>query len=354
MNAFRAIAFVFAAGLAAASGADPLREAEAEVRSSLGPSMRNAGVSFSGGTLTAVGSAAFSLEPSAQGPGTMAAGRLRIVRTVCLRRAELKALRQIMEALQKEMSSAECVCAKDGETAAEREARRIHSVFAKGCRIGWETFAVSEKSDASCYAAAVAVRWSPGIESQIRAALNGEAAPTEEGRRELIEHIEAMEEIDRPGSRVFVDSGGFPHLFGIGVADIDRPASRRRARILAEAMATKNLLLNLKGDAAFSRRAADLLSEVSSGARSSTVAEAAYEALADVDYKGSVPEGVAPVYERIVRGGEGRGDVLVVFSAYEPLPGAGAAGMSAVEASQEGGSVMIFNPITGKFEKEGQ
>ncbi len=346
MNWIRILCSVLALSMPAFCPGDPVHDAVANVKASLEQKGFRVGVSQADRTVTSVGYSVFSLTSPATGT------RLDYIRTVCLLHAELKARRQIMELLGKDVESGESVRARDDSTGCEREIERIFSVFASGGRIGWEMLAASETMDDHCFAAAVAVRWSPRIEARLRAALGGKAASTPDGEGEMLRHLETMEDADVPGTRIFVDSSGFPHLIGIGVADMHSPLTRRRARVIAEGMAMKNLLLNLKGDSAFSRRASDLMSErldSSSQARPLTT-ESAYDALAAVNYTGIVLEGVAPVLEKVVQRRNGEGDLLVVMCAYEPRRLVEDRRGAPAGERTDGEDVMIFNPGTGKFE----
>ncbi len=103
------------------------------------------------------------------------------------------------------------------------------------------------------YEVAVVVVWSTAQERFIRSVLGVDTEPVvlkTNSTKTLAEYVNAMNWNAVAGTRWFIDNEGAPHLFAVGVVELQdkKVNTRRRAKAKAEADATHNLALTLQAD----------------------------------------------------------------------------------------------------------
>jgi len=103
------------------------------------------------------------------------------------------------------------------------------------------------------YEVAVVVVWSTAQERFIRSVLGVDTEPVvlkTNSKKTLAEYVNAMNWNAVAGTRWFIDNEGAPHLFAVGVVELQdkKVNTRRRAKAKAEADATHNLALTLQAD----------------------------------------------------------------------------------------------------------
>ena len=156
-----------------------------------------------------------------------------------------------------------------------------------------------------------------------------------------------------PPTLSFVDSAGFFHRAGVGRAPFDGASALQRNAAVKEAdlWARKNLQLALYGRAAM-RKKAELMKahDRLEGERSLS---SAYEALGDVSADTPLPAGSRPLFDKVVQVGDGQMKSFVVVYGVDPpktVRGISDSGSQTAERAPDG--VLIWNPNTGKFEKQ--
>ena len=73
-----------------------------------------------------------------------------------------------------------------------------------------------------------------------------------------------------------------------------------------------------------------------------------YEALGEVSAEGPLPDGSRSVYDKVVRAGDGSKAFIVVYGVVPDK----AVGTGQPVSETASGDVLIWNPRTGKFEKQ--
>lgn len=103
------------------------------------------------------------------------------------------------------------------------------------------------------YTCAVVIVWSPAQERFVRSVLGIDRTelklkPT--SGKTVMDYVNKMKWETISGGRWIVDKDGVPHLFAVGISEIenDRTSTKNRARGMAEADATTNLALTLQSD----------------------------------------------------------------------------------------------------------
>lgn len=239
----------------------------------------------------------------------------------------------------------------------ERTAALACTAFSERILSGWWVLVSREHLDGNRLSVAVAVAWSPFSEHRFDDLKAGHLVPSLNWKDELLAYIKGQDLSSWADVRLFVDSAGFPHLMGVGVSDwnghtLFRDAALRRADMFAQ----KNLLLALYGDAAVREAAGKWRRDVSPSSGKDAGQMSFYESLAEVSVTMSPPKGCRPIYVDEVTGHEGRKMIVSVFSFEPPVVEPGVqvmekrtdAGVAGVPSS----GILIWNPKTGKFEKQ--
>lgn len=281
--------------------------------------------------------------------------------------AELKAKAELLRFLRQHWSGREDVKLFADDEQVDMEMTSVVDLFAKSLVSGWYVLCSAERYENGVYSVAVAVTWSLELEAAGRAARAGCLPCAESYKPELEEWLKKQDLATWTGSRVFVDRAGFPHFLGVGVGDAEDPSRlwQKQLQMKTDLWARKNLMLALYGDAE-SRKVAMEWMSMKSGAVTDTDAESLYGALANIEVKAKVVEGMTSVFDRFVTHPiTGQKMLVTVYGILPkvfkprrdvtPEPNK-RAGESSVEdpaqppvANQSG--VMIWNPNTGKFEK---
>lgn len=279
------------------------------------------------------------------------------LRDKCHKLASLDARSEILQTLAVTSSGVRDAGLRHDGIQGERTADSACRAFSERTLSGWWVVVSREHFDGNRFSVAVAVAWSLSGERRFDDLKAGRLIPSRNWRDELLAYVKGQDLASWADVRLFVDSAGFPHLMGVGMAEWDghrlfRDTALRRADMLAQ----KNLLLALYGDSAIMAAAGKWRRDASSASGPATEQMAFYESLAAVSVTMPLPKGCRPLYVTEV----GRGPqkkVISVFS-FEPT--------AAGDAGESGGSgrgepvvpgtrpsgVMIFNPKTGKFEKQ--
>ena len=282
--------------------------------------------------------------------------------------AELKAKADLLRFLRQRWSGSEKVKLFADDEQVDMEMTSAVDLFAKSLVSGWYVLCSAERYENGVYSVAVAVTWSLELEVAGRAARAGCLPCSESYKPELEEWLKKQDLTTLTGSRVFVDRAGFPHFLGIGVGDAEGPSRlwQKQLQMKTDLWARKNLLLCLYGDAE-SRKVAMEWMSMKSGAVTDTDAESFYGALANIETNAKVVEGMSPVFERFVTHPiTGRKMLVTVYGILPKVfkqknniaPEPNNSGRGSVvenpaqphEANQS--SMMIWNPNSGKFEKQ--
>ena len=297
------------------------------------------------GTYTVIASAA----KSGGEPGSPASCAQRVA---CYRLAELRAVHQILNMRGQTMA---------GQTAVRRD--RVGDAAVKAVRTFVETLSESdmdgcvvvdacELNDGARCIVAVAMTWSAELERRARASAEGSLRPAAAWIEELKAYLGEWGGGLPPPTVAFVDSAGFFHRLGVGAAALggSSPLERNAAARAADLWARKNLQLALFGRAAMRKKAERM--KTSSRREELQSLASAYEALGEVAVEGPLPTGSLSILESVVADSPNSGTLLVVYGVKTQGTAAGAA-VSVRPGSSEGTSgVMVFNPVTGKFEKQ--
>ena len=330
--------------LAAAFAAQPAR---ADVRQAVAASLSAAGLheGVNGdGTIVAVGTAKRRLHgsdaPSAQ------------VRDICHKIASVEARAEILRTIGSRVSAGRAAAFRHDGVDAKRELAEVCGTMAERVLSGWRIVDAAEAVDGGVYSVAVAVAWSEDAEERISAAMSKKIFPAAGWRGELERHLDSAGVAGWRFERVFVDSAGFPHVMGVGVADWDGNPDTKRARSsMAVAMAKKNLLLALYGDSYVRERAAKESRRMRAAGERTSDAASFYASLADIGVSKPLPAGTRDLRLAVVPGPGGRESAIVSVFGYEPEPPPAAAPQRAVSRSVPSpAGVKVFNPSTGKFE----
>lgn len=274
-------------------------------------------------------------------------------RVACFRLAELKAIHQIIDMRSQTMTGRSEVLRKRWGDTAVKTASTFVETFSQmdmdGCVV-LDSCVLNEES--KCVVATAMV-WSEDLERCARASAAGTLLPAAAWVEELKHYLGKWGDGLLPPTVEFVDSAGFFHHLGIGIASLggDSPLERNAAVRLADMWARKNLQLALYGRAAM-RRKAELM-KTSSSRRELNSLASAYEALGDVAAEGSLPAGSTPILDAVVMDSSNYGKFLVVVYGVKMQEAAAGVVDSALQRNpKESSGVLIFNPNIGKFEKK--
>ena len=281
------------------------------------------------------------------------------LRDKCHKIASLDARSEILQTLAATSSGVRDSGLRHDGMQGERTASLACKAFSERVLSGWRVMVSRECIAENRFSVAVAIAWSPSSERRFDDLKAGHLMPAQNWKKELLAYIDGQDLTSWADVRLFVDSAGFPHLMGIGMAEWDghrlfRDAALRRAEMLAQ----KNLLLALYGDSAIMAAAGKWRRDASSSSGHEAAQVAFYESLAEVCVTMPLPKGCRPIYvTETGRGQNGRKRIISVFS-FEPPAVADAAGTGGGEKDRSTTSevrppgIMIFNPSTGKFEKQ--
>jgi len=263
------------------------------------------------------------------------------VRETLFRIAGLKARATVLQMVRQEATGLNGLRVAQTEGRALKDAESVFKVFAEGSCRGLQPIVAEESFDAGVYSVAIAVRW------QLTRTC---ATPAEDAERELRSWCAKSDLAKAMPTASFCDSAGYVHPLGIAFGDWDEAADGLcHEALMAQvaAMARKNLLLAVFGDAVV-RKAA--LARLSSAGGCSGSAEQAFEALATEGVAESGMSGLSSFCERIVVSPiTGRRQLVVVYAALPAM----SATVRAREAPQATsvGRPLVFNPATGRFEQ---
>ena len=281
------------------------------------------------------------------------------LRDKCHKLASLNARLEILQTLAVTSSGVRDAGLRHDGMQGERTVSSACKVFSERILSGWWVVISREHLDEKGFSVSVAIAWSPSSERRFADLKAGRLMPAQNWREELLAYIKGQDLTSWADVRLFVDSAGFPHLMGIGMADWDghrlfRDAALRRADMLAQ----KNLLLALYGDSAVMAAAGKWRLDASSDSGHKKVEQVTfYESLAEVSVTMPLPKGCRPIYVTEVGcGRDGRKKIISVFSFEPPAvadvarTGGGEENRSATSEDRPSG-IMIFNPNTGRYEK---
>ncbi len=273
----------------------------------------------------------------------------------CFRMAELKALHQILNMRSQTMSGATAVRRDEAAKTMRSFVETLSRADLDGCLL----VDFRGRQDGDGWAVAVAMCWSEDLERRARASASGALHPADSWVDELNMLVDGCDGELLPPTLSFVDSKGFFHRTGVGVARVggESPLQRDAAARAADLLARKNLQLALYGRAAM-RKKAELMKASSRRADARSTASA-YEALSEVAAEGPLPVGSCPLFDRVVPDASGSGKLFaVVYGVKAPRAETAQGGTCravvpiAEPVGQVPSGIMLFNPNTGKFEKQ--
>ncbi len=316
-------------------------DAEAAVRRRVVQRGLHMGIDAETGSYTVIASAV----KSGGEPGSHASC---IQRVACYRLAELKAIHQILNMRGQTMSGQTAVQRDHVDDTAVKTVRTFVETLSKSDMDGCIVVDTCELNDGARCIVAVAMTWSAELERRARASADGALRPASVWIEELKTYLGNWGDELLPPTVAFVDSAGFFHRLGVGVAALGgaSPLERNAASRLADLWARKNLQLALFGRAAM-RKKAELMMSRGRLAESDPLASA-YEALGEVSAEGPLPAGSRSIYDKVVQTADGAKFFLIVYGIV-PLPKADGA-LPTTGKTADG--IQIWNPLTGKFEKQ--
>lgn len=290
------------------------------------------------GTYTVMASAA----KSGCAPGSPASCALRVT---CYRLAELRAIHQILNMRGQSMSGKTEVQRDRADDATVKTVRTFVETFSQSDMDGCVMVDACELNEGGTCAVAVAVTWSADLERRARASAAGSLQPAGEWIEELKGYLDGWDGGLPPPALTFVDSAGFFHQLGVGMASLagESPLERNAAARLADLWARKNLQLALYGRAAM-RKKAELM-KASSQREDLQSLTSTYEALGEVAAEGPLPVGSTSILDTVVVDSSNSNKLLIV------VYGVKVASVPRIKPRESSG-VMVFNPKTGKFEKQ--
>ena len=266
------------------------------------------------------------------------------LQSACFRLAELKAIHQILNMRSQTM---------EGGTSVQRDAsaksvRTFVEALSQNDLDGCLLVGFDGRVDGDGCVAAVAMSWSKDLEQRARASAAGNLRPADAWIDELKTRLDGLGGSLLPPTLSFVDSAGFFHNVGVGTASLDDESDLRRNAAAREAdiLARKNLQLALDGLAAM-RKKAELMK--SWGRREGIEnLSSAYEALGEVSADTPLPHGSRSIIDMVVESGNGLKTFVIVYGVIPPKKESG----SLPSAGTAPKDVLIWNPKTGKFEKQ--
>ncbi len=273
----------------------------------------------------------------------------RAQQVVCFRSAELNAFHQILNMRGQSMAGKTAVL----RAAAAKSLRSIVETLSQADLDGCILVEFHGRQDGDNCMIAVAMCWSEELEKRARASAAGSLRPADSWIDELKTRLDGLGGDLLPPTLSFVDSAGFFHRAGVGVAPFDGESTLRRNAAVKEAdfWARKNLQLALYGRAAMRKKAElmksrDRLENIDNHS-------SLYEALGDVSADMQLPAGSRPIFDKVEQIGDGRMKSFVVVYGVCPPKGV----RTVLDSSPKmigdiPSGMMIFNPNTGKFEKQ--
>ena len=310
------------------------------------------GTDLETGSYTVIASAV----KSGSEPGSSADGARR---TTCFRLAELKAVHQILNMRAQTMTGMSEARRERAGGEAVKTMRTFVETFSQSDMDGCVVVDSCELNEGESCVVAIAMTWSADLENRARASAAGSLQPAATWVDELARLLDGWGDVLWPPTVSFVDSAGFFHRVGVGIAGFagESPLARNAAVAQADLWARKNLQLAFYGAAAM-RKKAELMKASSRRADARSTASA-YEALSEVAAEGPLPVGSCPLFDRVVPDASGSGKLfVVVYGVKAPRAETAQGGACravvpiAEPASQVPSGVMLFNPNTGKFEKQ--
>ena len=274
-------------------------------------------------------------------------------RVACFRLAELKAIHQILNMRGQTMAGQTAVQRGHVDDAAVKTVRTFVETLSESDMDGCVVVDACELTDGTSRAVAVAMTWSAELERCARASAGGSIRPAAAWIEELKTYLANWGDGLPPPTVAFVDSAGFFHRLGVGVAALGgaSPLERNAAARLADIWARKNLQLALFGRVAM-RKKAELM-KTSSRREELQGLASAYEALGEVAAEGPLPMGSLSILESVMMDSSSSGKLLVVVYGVKTQRTASGVAVPIQPGRLEGTSgVMVFNPKTGKFEKQ--
>ena len=274
-------------------------------------------------------------------------------RVACFRLAELKAIHQIVDMRSQTMTGkSEVLRNRLGDDVMKTVSTFVEA-FSQSDTDGCVVVDSQELNEGTKCIVAVAMLWSADLERRARASADGALQPAEKWLDELEQYLGRWEGRMLPPTVAFVDSSGFFHRLGVGMAALggNSPLERNAAARLADMWARKNLQLALYGRVAM-RKKAELM-KVSSSRRELNSLASAYEALGDVVAGGPLPVGSTSILDMVMTDSSNDNKFLCIV--YGVKTQAVAADVSVPilhDGSKKPSGMMIFNPNTGKFEKQ--
>lgn len=269
-------------------------------------------------------------------------------RDQCFKAAELSAKRQIIQTLESASSGR-----RGASLAAGKKQRSAYELYADQQLTGWSFLDAAEKIEGADLVVAVALLWSPGMETRMRKMMEGSFRSATNWKDKARDFVKSCSSL--PTSLVFTDEEGCPHLLGVGVSQLshDSQLLRDRAMKWADAFARKNLILAMKGTTcsceAFDRRRDEKISAGGSDVMSSLD----YGSVADLHFSGEIPAGLGPLLGYVKDHPSGGQKCFVSVWEYDPSESQGNCEVREADIrtpARSEGCVKVLNPITGKFE----
>ena len=264
--------------------------------------------------------------------------------SACFRLAELKAIHQILNMRSQTM---------EGGTSVQRDAsaksvRTFVEALSQNDLDGCLLVGFDGRVDGDSCVVAVAMSWSEELERRARASAAGKLRTADSWVDEFKQYVGTWGNGILPPTVSFIDSAGFLHHVGVGTARVTGESSleRNAAARLADLWARKNLQLAIYGRAAMRKKAELMMSRDRLAETESLVS--AYEALGEVSAEGPLPAGSRSIYDKVVQTADGAKSFLIVYGIVPPPKADGAL----PPAGKTADGIQIWNPLTGKFEKQ--
>lgn len=264
--------------------------------------------------------------------------------SACFRQAELKAVHQILNMRSQTM---------EGGTSVQRDpsaksARTFVETLSQNDMDGCLLVGFDGRVDGDRCVAAVAMSWSEDLEQRARASAACRLPPADSWIEELKTRLDGLGGGLLPPTMSFVDSAGFFHYVGVGSASFDDGSDLRRNAAVrkADLLARKNLQLALYGRAAM-RKKAEMM-KFRARVDGAENLSAVYEALGEVSADTPLPLGSRSLFDKLVPAGNGSKEFVVVYGVVPPKTES----RSLLSAGKAPEDVLIWNPNTGKFEKQ--